>query len=96
MVDIPVPATADVDDVLRAVTDAANVVATDTRYAPSCLAAPRQWGVVAADAATMTVRVSVRTTTAERERITRAIRREALRGLHALDVFVPAPPGPPA
>jgi len=95
MVDIAVPATADVDDVLRAVTDAANVVATDTRYAPSCLAAPRLWGVVAADAATMTVRVSVRTTTAERERIARAVRREVLRALHALGVFIPAAAAPP-
>jgi small conductance mechanosensitive channel len=66
MVDIPVPATADV--------------------------APRVWGVVATDAATMTSRVSVRTPAAERERIARALREEVARRLHALDVF--DPPGP--
>jgi hypothetical protein len=54
------------------------------------------WGVVAADAATTTVRVSVRTTTGDRDRIARAIRQEALSALHALEVFAAAGPVPPA
>ena len=92
MVDIPVPAANDVDDVLRAVGDSAHAVAGDDRYASSCLSAPRVWGVVAADADTFTCRVSVRTPTADRERIGRALREEVARRLHALDVF--GPPGP--
>jgi len=94
MVDVPVPATADVDDVLAALTDAADAVAADARYAASCLSPPRVWGVVATDAGTMTSRVSIRTSTAERDRIARAVRQEVARRLHALDVFVP--PVPPA
>ena len=95
MVDIAVPAPADPDDVLRAVADAAHAVTTDTRYAASCLAPPRLWGVGGADAATTTVRVSVRTTTADRDRIARAIRQQALSALHALEVFASAGTLPP-
>src|ERR1700722_15389170 len=40
MVDVPVPATAAIDDVLAAVTDAANAVADDARYTAACLAPP--------------------------------------------------------
>jgi len=94
MIDVPVPVAADVDVVLRAVTDAAEAVAADTRYASSCLAAPRVWGVVAADAVTLTTRVSIRTPTAERERISRAVREEVARRLHALEIFVPPAPAP--
>jgi small-conductance mechanosensitive channel len=95
MIDVVVPAAADVDEVLSAVGDAATTVAEDARYAASCLAPPRLWGVVASDADTLTTRVSVRTTTADRERIARAVRAEVSRRLHALDVFT-APAGPPA
>jgi small conductance mechanosensitive channel len=89
MVDVAVPATADVDDVLRAVEDGAGAVADDERYAASCLAPPRVWGVVAADATTLTSRVSVRTPTAERERIARALRQEIARRLHTMEVYLP-------
>jgi small-conductance mechanosensitive channel len=92
MIDIPVPAAANVDDVLAAVADAAETVAADDRYAASCLAPPRLWGVVAADAETLTCRVSIRTLTAERERIARALREEVARRLHALAVFATDPP----
>jgi len=95
MIDVPVPAAADPDTVLRATGDAAAAVAADTRYAASCLAAPRVWGVVAADANTFTSRVSIRTTTAERERIARALRGEITRRLHALDVFLTPGTPPP-
>jgi small-conductance mechanosensitive channel len=92
MIDIPVPAAASVDDVLGAVADAADTVAADDRYAASCLAPPRLWGVVATDADTLTCRVSIRTLTAERERIARALREEVARRLHALGVFATDPP----
>ncbi|HVC70414.1 MAG TPA: mechanosensitive ion channel domain-containing protein [Acidimicrobiales bacterium] len=96
MIDIPVPAAAGPNDVLHAMSDAADTVAADTRYAASCLAAPRVWGVVASDANTFTSRVSIRTPTAERERIARALREEIVRRLHALDVFVPPVAPPPS
>jgi small conductance mechanosensitive channel len=93
VVDVVVPAAADVDEVLDAVASAADAVAADARYAGSCLAPPRLWGVVAADAVTLTGRVSIRTSTAERERIARAVRQEVARRLHAQGVFAP-PPAP--
>jgi small-conductance mechanosensitive channel len=97
MVDIPVPAAADVDEVLAAVSQAADAVVADSRFAASCLAPPRVWGVVAMAADTMTTRVSIRTPTAERERIGRALREEAARRLHGLQVYLPpeAPPSSP-
>jgi small-conductance mechanosensitive channel len=91
VIDVVVPAAADVDDVLGAVEAAADAVAADARYAGSCLAPPRVWGVVAADADTLTSRVSIRTTTAERERLARAVREEVARRLHAQGVFAPPP-----
>jgi small-conductance mechanosensitive channel len=92
MVDVAVPAVADVDDVLGAVGEAATAVANDARYAASCLAPPRVWGVVAIAADTMTSRVSIRTTVAERDRVARALREEIARRLHVAGVFVPPTP----
>ena len=58
MVDVPVPAVADVDDVLGAVARRRRcAVAGDRRYAAACLAPPRMWGVVAIGADTITSRV---------------------------------------
>jgi small-conductance mechanosensitive channel len=95
MVDVPVPATADVDDVLGALAEAAAAVADDARFTASCLTPARVWGVVAADAGTMTTRVSIRTPLGDRDRIARALREEISRRLHALGVFlVPAAPAP--
>jgi len=91
MVDVPVPATADVDELLGALSEAATAVVADPSYAAACLAPPRVWGVVAADAATLTSRVSIRTPVAERDRVGRALREEIARRLHALDVFLPPP-----
>ena len=72
-----------------AVKMAAAAVAGDSRYAASCLAPARLWGVVAIAADTMTARVSIRTATTERERIGRALREEVVRRLHTLQVFLP-------
>ena len=94
MVNVPVPATADVDVVLQSVRDAAESVAHDPSYAPYCLEPPRVWGVVEAAADTFTTRVSVRTTLPERDLVARGLREEIVRRLHAVDVFVPAAPAP--
>jgi small conductance mechanosensitive channel len=95
-VEVPVPATADVDVVLRAVTEAAEAVVRDPRYAPFCLEPPTSWGVIAAAVDNFTTRVSVRTTTAEKARVTRALLEEVVRRLHAAQVFVPPAPLSPA
>src|SRR3984957_17849582 len=79
MVDVPVPAAADVDDLLAAATDADEAVAGESRYASLCLLPPWVWGVVAIDAETITTRISVRTPTADRERVGRALRKEVVR-----------------
>lgn len=98
-VDLPVPAGADVDRVLGAVRRGAEQVCHDDRYSPYCLESPRVWGVIAADADTFTTRVSVRSPTAQRDLVTRAVREEIVRRLHAesvlADAGVPAlgPPG---
>jgi small conductance mechanosensitive channel len=92
LVDVAVPATADIDDVLGAVSDAAMAVADDARYAASCLAPPRVGGVVASDANTMTIRVSIKSPITDRERVARAMREEIARRLHVLGVFSPPVP----
>ena len=86
-VDVPVPATADVDTVLGALRRAADAVAEDARYASACLDSPRLWGVIAAAADTFTCRVSIRTPTTERDRVARAVREEAVRRLGAIGAF---------
>jgi small conductance mechanosensitive channel len=93
-VDMPVPAVADVDVVLRTVMGAAESVVRDPRYAPFCLEPPTAWGVVSAAADTFTTRVSVRTTIPERDRVRRALLEEITRRLHAAHVFVPLSPAP--
>jgi small conductance mechanosensitive channel len=95
MVEVPVPATADVDVVLHALAEAAEAVAADPRYAAACLAPARVWGVVAIDVATITSRLSVRTPIGERDRVARALREEIARRLHALEVYVAPVAGPP-
>ena len=98
-VDVPVPVAADVDTVLDAIQGAADAVSDDPRYAPLCLEPPRLWGVVATAADTFTCRVSVRTSTTDRERVARVLRQEIARRLQAAGVFavvVAAAPGPSA
>jgi small conductance mechanosensitive channel len=90
-VDMPVPAVADVDAVLDCTRTAAVAVAGDRRYAAHCLDPPRLWGVIASDANSFTIRVSIRTPTAQRAAVARALREEIVRCLHASGVFATAP-----
>jgi small-conductance mechanosensitive channel len=95
-VEVPVPVAAAVDTVLDAITAAAEAVSNDPRYAPLCLEPPRVWGVVATAADTFTCRVSVRTTTSDRERVARILRREVALRLQAEGVYATtAAAGPP-
>ncbi|HXQ90863.1 MAG TPA: mechanosensitive ion channel domain-containing protein [Acidimicrobiales bacterium] len=92
-VDVPVPVAAGVDIVLENIRAAAQAVAGDPRYAALVLEPPQLWGVVAAAADTYTCRVSVRTSTADRERLARILRQEIALRLQAADVFSAAAPG---
>ena len=82
-VDVPVPAGTDVERALRAVRDGADDVTTDPRLAGLCLDAPRLWGVVGAAVDGFTTRVSVRTSTSDRDEVARALRAAVLHRLHA-------------
>ncbi len=96
-VDVPVPVAAGVDTVLDAIRAAADAVSGDARYAALCVEPPRVWGVVATAADTFTCRVSVRTSTTDRERVARILRQEIALRLQAAGVFAitgPAPAGP--
>jgi len=93
-VDVPVPVAAAVDMVLDSVRAAADAVTNDARYAPLCLEPPRLWGVVANAVDTFTCRVSVRTSTTEREHLARVLRQEIARRLQAQGVFATAPDTP--
>ena len=86
-VDVPVPASADVDVVLREVREAAEAVVRGPSLASCCLEPPTSWGVVAAAADTFTTRVSVRTTLSERDRVRRGMLEEIVRRLHGAGVF---------
>jgi small conductance mechanosensitive channel len=92
-VEVPVPVAADIDTVLAALRTAADTVAHDPSYAPLCLEPPRIWGVVTSSLDSITYRVSVRTSTTEREHLARVLREEIGRHLQAAGVFVaPVPP----
>lgn len=90
-VDIAVPVAAGVDTVLDTMRAAADSVSNDPRYAPLCLEPPRVWGVVATAADTFTCRVSVRTSSTDRERVARILRQEIALRLQAAGVFAAAP-----
>jgi len=92
-VDIAVPVVAGVDTVLDTMRAAADSVSTDPRYAPLCLEPPRVWGVVATAADTFTCRISVRTSSTDRERVARILRQEIALRLQAAGVFAAAPAG---
>ncbi len=101
-VDVPVPVAADIDTVLDAVRAAADAVSRRSPLRPACvsthLGSGESWPP-AAD--TFTCRVSVRTSTTEREHLARILREEIGRRLQAAGVFVhrpyrASPPGTPA
>jgi small conductance mechanosensitive channel len=97
LVDIPVaPAPgSSLDAVRNTVLVAATAVASQPRFAPVCPEPPEVMGVVGADAATYTLRVTLRTQPAERDRLERAMRGAIVDALSAARLWPPAaPPGP--
>lgn len=88
-VDTSVPPAADVDAALAAVREAADAVAADPATASACIEPPVVSGVVASAIDSLTVRVTIRTTPGERDRLERALHAEVARRLRAAGVFAP-------
>lgn len=88
-VDVPVPPSADFDEVLGAVHAAADAVYGDERYSAACLDAPVVWGVTATAVDSLTTRVTIRTTAGDRDRVERALREQVARRLREAGVFAP-------
>lgn len=86
-VDAVVPAATEVDTVLAAARDAAEAVASDPELAGEMIRPPEVLGIVAADATTVTARVSVRVPSARRDVVARALRVEIARRLQARGVY---------
>ncbi|HYA67675.1 MAG TPA: mechanosensitive ion channel domain-containing protein, partial [Acidimicrobiales bacterium] len=89
-VDTAVPAATDVDTLLEATAAAAQSVSSDPDLAGALVVAPKVEGIVAADAATITARVSVRADHARRDEVERALRVEIARHLRSGGVFAGA------
>jgi small conductance mechanosensitive channel len=86
---LPASAAADLDEVRRITEEAARRVAERPEFADSVTEPPMLVGVVNADAATITVRVTLHTVPSKRDALTRALREEAMGALaragHLLD-----------
>jgi small-conductance mechanosensitive channel len=74
-------AAADLDDVQRIVTEAAHRVAERDDITVDPKEPPRLVGMIAADATTMTIRVTLHTSPSQRDTVTRALREEAMTAL---------------
>jgi moderate conductance mechanosensitive channel len=102
VVDLTLPgsAAADLETVRRVITDAAHAVATAQDFAAHSTEPPSVVGLLAADATTITMRVTVLTVPSHRDALTRALREAvvtalAQAGLWPTDVTPPAAPAPP-
>jgi small conductance mechanosensitive channel len=93
-VDVVVPAPTDVDVVLDAARAGGEEVAADPAFAHELIGEPEVLGVVAADAETLTARVSVRVPNARRDAVDRAVRAAVARRLRAAGVFDVVVAGP--
>jgi moderate conductance mechanosensitive channel len=93
-VDTVVPAATDVDTILHAARGGAQAVVMDPEFADDLIATPEVLGIVAADADTITARVSARVPAGRRDALERALRLEIARRLRAEGVFAGADAGP--
>jgi small conductance mechanosensitive channel len=96
VVDLTLPgaAAADLDAVRRVIEEAAHRVAQQPEFAPHCTEPPRLVGLAAADASTMTMRVTLLTVPSQRDALTRALREEAVSALARAHLW-PADEAPP-
>ena len=102
IVDLALPgaAAADLETVRRVITDAAHEVATAPEFAAHSTEPPSVVGLLAVDATTITMRVTILTVPSQRDPLTRALREAvvsavAKAGLWPVDVTPPAAPAPP-
>ncbi|MHB8682193.1 MAG: mechanosensitive ion channel family protein [Acidimicrobiales bacterium] len=86
-VDVAVPSGTDVERALDDLAAAADELRGDSRYAPAFEDAPVVWGVVATAVDSLTLRVTVRTSPAERDRLERALRGAVLTRLRGAGVW---------
>ncbi len=99
VVDLTLPGTAaaDLDKVRQIITAAAHRVATDREVAAPSTEPPNVVGILAADATTITMRVTLLTIPSQRDALTRALREAVIEdlakaGLWPADVAPPAAP----
>jgi len=90
---LPAAAAADLDEIRTVTEEAARRVAERPEFADSVTEPPMLVGVVSADAATITVRVTLHTVPSKRDALTRALREETMgtlaRAGHLLDTTAP-------
>ncbi len=74
LVDVVLPLGADVNRAIATMNDEVSTLASEPRWAPSCLEAPEVWGVESMDSSGQTVRLAVKTPVRDSARVARAIR----------------------
>ncbi|HWE66975.1 MAG TPA: mechanosensitive ion channel family protein [Acidimicrobiales bacterium] len=94
VVDLPLPGASatDLDEVRQLVEEAAHRVAQLPQFAPHCSEPPQLVGFIGADAATITLEVTLHTVPSQRDALTRALREEAVAALARADKW-PGPAG---
>jgi len=97
VVDLTLPgaAAADLDTVRRVIQEAAHRVASQPEFAARTTEPPNLVGLFAADASTITMRVTILTVPSQRDALTRALREEAVSALARAQLW-PADATPPA
>ncbi len=97
VVDLTLPGAtaADLDTVRRVIEEAARRVASQPEFAARSTEPPNLVGLFAADASTITMRVTILTVPSQRDALTRALREEAISALARAQLW-PADATPPA
>jgi small conductance mechanosensitive channel len=92
IVDIVVPYGTELDRATPAITDEASAVTSDPAWSSKCLGPPEVWGVDSMDHESITIRVAVRTTTSDKDVVTRALRGRITARLQRDGIVTPAEP----
>jgi small conductance mechanosensitive channel len=90
IVDIVVPYDTEVDRATPAITDEVSAVTSDPSWSSMCLGPPEVWGVDSMDHESITIRVAVRTTTSDKDAVTRALRGRITARLQREGIVAPA------
>ena len=84
-----------IEEAKQVLAEAAIEVAHGPRYSSSCTEPPQVVGVVAADGTGLTLRVALRTSSANRDPLTRSLREAVLAALAEAELWPPVPPAGP-